>query len=337
MSRSLDKDLLAHLEADDPSEVYKDISTILTKLPENELLEIEFLGKSHPLQPGVNYLRDGTAVAIPKLRLVQAFFVARQLLQAYHEDSTVNRSEVMAATAVLLLMDPEHLTAANTRKRLLISSLETSETDELALRREKQFVDSLLTSRLYRHAKSPTLWSHRRWLLHLYTIHDVVVDLQHDIKNIVMIAGIRHPRNYPAWHHARLLVDRDPGLAESIATDVKEFCLKNHTDISSWSFLVYTIGRIEDKENRGIVYSSVFTEVLDITSSLRWMSESVWTFLRTIATVEFISDQQFESCLAVNKRLASITPESSSQWRTLDSAQRWCEKYRPLTGSKMAE
>ncbi|KAI1659229.1 protein prenylyltransferase [Daldinia decipiens] len=337
MSRSLDKDLLVHLEADDPNEVYNDISTILTKLPGNELLEIEFLGKSHPLQPGVNYLRDGTAVAIPKLRLVQAFFIARQLLQAYHEESTVSRSEVMAATAVLLLMDPEHLTAANTRKRLLILSLETGQADELALRREKQFVDSLLTSRLYRHAKSPTLWSHRRWLLHLYTIHGVVVDLQHDIKNIVMIAGIRHPRNYPAWHHARLLVDRDPGLAESIVTDVKEFCLKNHTDISSWSFLVYIIGRIEDKETRSTVYSSVFTEVLDITSSLRWISESVWTFLRDIATVEFISDQQFESFLAVNKRLASTTPESSSQRRTLDSAQRWCKKYRPLTGSKMAE
>ncbi|KAF3071003.1 hypothetical protein GL218_00406 [Daldinia childiae] len=337
MSRSLDKDLLAHLEADDPNKVYKDISTILAKLPENELLEIEFLGKSHPLQPGVNYLRDGTAVAIPKLRLVQAFFVARQLLQAYHADSTVNRSEVMAATAVLLLMDPEHLTAANTRKRLLISSLETSEIDELSLRREKQFVDSLLTSRLYRHAKSPTLWSHRRWLLHLYAIHNIVVDLQHDIKNVVMVAGIRHPRNYPAWYHARLLIDRDPGLAGSIVTDVKEFCLKNHTDISSWSFLIYAISRIKDDENRDIVCSSVFTEVLDITSSLRWISESVWTFLRTIATVEFISDQQFESFLAVNKRLASTTPENSSQWRTLDSAQRWCEKYRPLMGSKMAE
>ncbi|KAI0852102.1 protein prenylyltransferase [Daldinia vernicosa] len=337
MSRSLDKDLLAHLEANDPNEVYKDISTILTNLPENELLEIELLGKSHPLQPGINYLRDGTAVAIPKLRLVQAFFVARRLLQAYHEDSTVNRSGVMAATAVLLLMDPEHLTAANTRKRLLILSLETSEADELALRREKQFVDSLLTSRLYRHAKSPTLWSHRRWLLHLYTIHDVVVDLQHDVKNVIMIAGIRHPRNYPAWHHARLLVDRNPGLAESIVADVKEFCLKNHTDISSWSFLVYAMGRIKDKESRGMVYSSVFTEVLGITDSLRWISESVWTFLRAIATVEFINDQQFESFLAVNKRLASITPEGGSQWRTLDSAQRWCEKHRPLMGSKMAE
>ncbi|OTB16360.1 hypothetical protein K445DRAFT_11316 [Daldinia sp. EC12] len=337
MSRSLDKDLLAHLEADGHDEVYKDISTILTNLPENELLEIEFLGKSHPLQPGVNYLRDGPAVAIPKLRLVQAFFVARQLLQAYLEYSIISNGEAMAATAVLLLTDPEHLTAANTRKRLLILSLETSDTAELALRREKQFVDSLLTSRLYRHAKSPTLWSHRRWLLHLFAIHDVGVDLHHDIKNIVMIAGIRHPRNYPAWHHARFLVDRDPSLASSIIADVKEFCLKNHTDISGWSFLVYTISRIEDKSKRRMTSSSVFAEVLDITSSLRWVSESVWVFLRTIATVELISEQQLESFLAVNKKLASITPENSSQWRTLDSARRWCQKYRPPLEDEMAD
>ncbi|KAI1471173.1 protein prenylyltransferase [Daldinia caldariorum] len=336
MSRSLDSDLLAHLEADDHNQICKDISALLTNLPENELLEIEFLGKSHPLQPGVNYLRDGTAVAIPKLRLVQAFFVARQFLQAYHKDSRLNSSEVMAATAVLLLMDPEHLTAANTRKRLLISCLENSETGELALRREKQFVDSLLTSRLYRHAKSPTLWSHRRWLLHLFTVHDVVVDLHHDIKNVVMIAGIRHPRNYPAWHHARCLVDRDLELAHSIVADVKEFCLKNHTDISSWSFLVYAINKIENKQDRRIVGSSIFAEVLGITDSLRWISESVWTFLRTIATVGLISDQQFESFVAVNKKLASITVETSDQWKTLDSARHWCEKYRPPTGSKMA-
>ncbi|KAI1799298.1 protein prenylyltransferase [Daldinia bambusicola] len=341
MSRSLDSDLLAYLEADDHSKVYKDISAVLTNLPENELLEIEFLGKSHPLQPGVNYLRDGTAIAIPKLRLAQAFFVARQLLQAYHKDgrvnSRVNSSEVMAATAVLLLMDPEHLTAANTRKRLLISSLKTSRTSELALRREKQFMDSLLTSRLYRHAKSPTLWSHRRWLLHLFTVHDVVVDLHHDIKNVVMIAGIRHPRNYPAWHHARCLVDHDWELAYSIVADAKEFCLKNHTDISSWSFLVYAINKIKNKEDRRVVGSSVFEEVLGITTSLRWISESVWTFLRTIATVGLISDQQFEFFLAANKKLASITPESSDQWKMLDIARHWCEKYRPPTRSKMTE
>ncbi|KAI2634199.1 hypothetical protein GGS26DRAFT_35995 [Hypomontagnella submonticulosa] len=328
MSRSLDKDLLAHLKADDPNRVYKDISTVLTDLPDDELLEIEFLGKSHPLESGVNYLRDGPAVAIPKLRLAQAFFVARQILQNYQEGgSSMNGSDVNAATTVLLLMDPEHLTAANTRKRLLMTTLEMSKPNELILRREKQFVDSLLTSRLYRHAKSPTLWSHRRWLLRLFTANGLVVDPQQDIKNVVMIAGIRHPRNYPAWHHARSLLDRCPRLAGSIAIDVKEFCLKNHTDISSWSFLIYAVSKIEDGDCRCNTSSLILADVISITDSLHWTNETVWVFLRNMIATNPVYKQQYESFLAVNKRLASAVPEDSDQWRTLDTARYWCEKF----------
>ncbi|KAI1388744.1 uncharacterized protein F4822DRAFT_255661 [Hypoxylon trugodes] len=337
MTRSLDKDILAHLKADDLNRIYEDISTLLTDQPENELLEIEFLGKSHPLQPGVNYLRDGTAVAIPKLRLAQAFFVARQKLKGYQNSGSINDSKIGHATAVLLLMDPEHLTAANTRKRLLISTLEGNGPHESILRREKQFVDSLLTSRLHRHTKSPVLWSHRRWLLHLFVAHDVFVDPQHDIKNIVMVAGTRHPRNYTAWHHARFLLDRHPTFAEPVAIDVKDFCLKNHTDISCWSFLVHAICKIENKENRTKLCSSIVAEVLHISDSLRWTNESVWVFLRSIAVTGLIGDQQFESFLAINEKLVSITPEDSSQWRTLEGARRWCEKYRLSSESNVAE
>ncbi|OTB04139.1 hypothetical protein M426DRAFT_59160 [Hypoxylon sp. CI-4A] len=335
MSRSLDKDILAQLQADDPTEVYKDISTILTDLPGDGLLEIEFLGKSHPLQPGVNYLKDGLAVAIPKLRLTQAFFVARQILQKHQKSDTTRHGDVLAATSVLLLMDPEHLTAANTRKRILISTLRAN-IPEVVLKREKQFVDSLLTSRLHRHTKSPTLWSHRRWILQLFAAHSVSIDLQGGIRNIVMVAGARHPRNYPAWDHARFLLNREPKFAESAIVDVKEFCLKNHTDISGWSFLAYTVSKVDDEENRLKILSSILAEVLAITSSLRWTNESVWIFLRGIVATHLISNQDYELFLSVNKKLALITPEDSSQWRTLDRAQRWCERYRAPTESNTA-
>ncbi|KAI0882510.1 uncharacterized protein GGS22DRAFT_45404 [Annulohypoxylon maeteangense] len=335
MSRSLDKDLLAHLKADDPNRVYKDISMILADLPDDELLEIEFLGKSHPLESGVNYLRDGAAIAIPKLRLAQAFFVARQILQNYQDGSPREDSEVLAAAAVVLLMDSEHLTAANIRKRLLMSAIKTNRPDKL-LRREKQFIDSLVTSRLHRHTKSPTLWSHRRWLLHLFATHNVPIDLKHDIKNVVVVAGIRHPRNYTAWNHARFLLDRCPGLADTLIVDVKEFCLKNHADISGWSFLIYVIGRLEDGETRHEVCSSILAEVLSIADSLRWTNISVWVFLRSVAASELINDQQFASFLTVNKKLVSITPKDSDQWGILDSARQWCENRRLLTVSNVA-
>ncbi|KAI1397785.1 hypothetical protein F4819DRAFT_64503 [Hypoxylon fuscum] len=337
MSRSLDKDLLPQLKYDDPNKVFKDISTTLADLPDDELLEIEFIGKEFPLEKGANYFRDGSTVGVPKLRLVQAFFVARQILQRYQENSSTNSDNVVAATSVLLLMDPEHLTAANTRKRFLLSTLETNRMAEPALRREKQFVDSLLTSRLHRHTKSPTLWSHRRWLLHVFAAHDVSVDLQHDIKSIVMIAGERHPRNYTAWNHARFLLDRSPSLAEPVATDVKEYCLRHHTDISSWSFLSYAVSNIDDGECRHKICASIIADILGIADSFQWTNESVWVFLRNIAATELVSQQQFESFLAVNKKLASATPKGSDQWRTLDNARLWCEKHRLPTSSKLAD
>ncbi|KAL7623864.1 hypothetical protein AAE478_005420 [Parahypoxylon ruwenzoriense] len=337
MSRSLDNDLLAHLKTENPDPVYNDISRIFMDVPDDELLEIEFLGKSHPLQPGVNYLREGKAVAIPKLRLVQAFCVARQILKNYqNKNSPIGAYEAKAATAVLLLMDPEHLTAANTRKRLLMPLLETSEPEVGALRQEKQFVDSLLTSRLYRHTKSLTLWSHRRWLLRQFATHDMLVDPRHDIKNVIMTAGMRHPRNYPAWHHARFLLDFCPQLAGSVAADVKEFCLRNHTDISCWSFLSYAIKAIDDKQRRREICSSLLMEILGITESLRWTNESVWVFLRNTAATEFISEQQFESFLAINRKLASVTPKDSDRWRILDGARRWCDENRIIPNPDLA-
>ncbi|KAI6092696.1 hypothetical protein F4821DRAFT_223047 [Hypoxylon rubiginosum] len=338
MSRSLDKDLLAHLKADDSNKVFGDISTLLTDLPtESGLLEIEFLGKEYPLAPGTSYLRDGLAVGIPKLRLAQAFFVARQILQNRLDGGSVPHNEMLAATAVLLLMDPEHLTAANIRKRLLVSALERSGPDKSALRQEKQFVDSLVTSRLHRHTKSPTLWSHRRWLFHLFAAHGISIDIQHDIKSIVMIAGERHPRNYTAWHHARILLGHYPKAAELVAIDVKEFCLRNHTDISGWSFLSYAIFGIEAEERRRDICSLILADVLKIADSLGWINESVWVFLRNITTAELVNQQQFESCLAVNKKLASVTPKESDRWRSLDSARRWCEEHRLPTVSNLAD
>ncbi|KAI0181349.1 hypothetical protein GGR52DRAFT_31106 [Hypoxylon sp. FL1284] len=335
MSRSLDRDVLAHLKADDPNKAFRDISTLLTELPADDgLLEIEFLGREYPLAPGTSYLRDGLAVGVPKLRLAQAFFVARQMLQNYHDGNTASDDELLAATAVLLLMDPEHLTAANTRKRLLMSTLdkrgadESAEPAEAALRREKQFVDSLLTSRLHRHTKSPVLWSHRRWLCLLFAAHGVPIDIRRDIKSIVMTAGERHPRNYTAWHHARILLRYDSLDAELVATDVKEFCLRNHTDISGWSFLGYAICAIEVEERRRTTCSVILADVLSITESLGWTNESVWVFLRNMVTAELVDQQQFESFLAVNQKLASVTPRDNDRWRILDGARRWCEDHR---------
>ncbi|KAI5928010.1 hypothetical protein F4810DRAFT_171999 [Camillea tinctor] len=331
MSRALDKDLYTQLKSEDPKPVYIDISTVLSELPDTGLLEIELLGKSHPLDPGVNYLRDGTAVAIPKLRLVQAFFVAREILQNSLRGSGSTQPisrDVTRASAVILLMDPEHLTAANVRKRAIMHTMENGKLNEHVLKREKQFVDMLLTARLHRHTKSPTLWSHRRWLLQIGIAQNMAVDAELDITQVVMVAGERHPRNYTAWHHARLLTEWDRRGVGDIVIRVKEFCLRNHDDISAWDFLSFAIRKIDGEEKRRQVCLSLLTDVLHIADSLRWTNESVWSFLRTIVTTELVSEHQFESFMALNQKLSSNMPQHSPQRCILDRARQWCDKYR---------
>jgi protein prenyltransferase alpha subunit repeat containing protein 1 len=326
MSRSLDKNLLSRLQAEDPKPVYDDLSRIFTDSPESGLLEIEFLGQSHPLDPGVNFLRDGNAVAIPKLRLIQAFSVARQVLQQHLEHaSAVIPSNVMPATAILLLMDPEHLTAANTRKRALLSS---GNPTECALRSEKMFVDTLLTARLHRHTKSPTLWSHRRWLVTLCWKLGIPCDIRHDIKNVIMVAGERHPRNYVAWQHARLLLGDNLSLVATIAFDVKEFCLRNHTDISGWAFLSHCIARIPEEKTQAETCSTIVKDVLSMVDSFRWANESVWMFLRTVVARERGDEQNWTQFLATNEKLSLAAPQHSSQIVILERARYWCSERR---------
>ncbi|KAI0479263.1 hypothetical protein GGR56DRAFT_665075 [Xylariaceae sp. FL0804] len=326
MSRSIDKDILCQLKVEDPKPAYDDISRVLTNLPPYpELLEIEFLGKSHPLEHGVNFIRDGLAVAIPRMRLLQAFSVAYQILRKHlATTSALVGSEVLSASAVILLMDPEHLTAANLRKRGLMCG----KPSELSLRHEKQFVDTLLTARLHRHTKSPNLWSHRRWLMDIWTAQGLPLSIHHEISGVIMLAGERHPRNYVAWHHARFLVQKDRQNIVTLAPAVKEYCLRHHSDISAWSFLAFTISRINDEDDRRNAASLLLADVLRMTDSLRWTNESVWVFLRTILATEQAGPAQFESFMAINAKFSSAAARDTPQLAVLDRAQEWCRKHR---------
>ncbi|KAI1325889.1 hypothetical protein F5Y16DRAFT_400914 [Xylariaceae sp. FL0255] len=325
MSRSLDTSLLAQMKKEDPRPAYESLSTLLSNLPESGLLEIEFLGYSHPLESGLHFLQDGNAVAIPKLRLIQAFSVARQILQAHLCSKTLKvPHSVVSACAILLLMDPEHLTAANTRKRSL---LDNDNLTEVTLRREKLFLDTLLTARLHRHTKSPTLWSHRRWLFLKSRELGIAWNVKQDVKDVIMTAAQRHPRNYVAWQHARILLGSNPDLAEDLVDDVKEFCLRNHSDISAWSFLSSCVTRIEDDERRQKTCSTLLAEILSLTESFRWTNESVWTFLRTIFATKTVSEEQMKRFIAAIDKLYPGTTGDAFQQKTLDNAREWCNKY----------
>ncbi|KAI4137993.1 MAG: hypothetical protein LQ340_008078, partial [Diploschistes diacapsis] len=102
-----------------------------------------------------------------------------------NENKASQAQAILASSAVLLLLHPEHLTAANERKRALLrlhdlllphrspspppphaaSRTHRRPPHDLPVEQDLLLTTSLLTSPLRRHAKSPTLWAHRLWLL----------------------------------------------------------------------------------------------------------------------------------------------------------------------------
>ncbi|KAF5024974.1 hypothetical protein F66182_2925 [Fusarium sp. NRRL 66182] len=333
MSRALDQGLKESLKHGSHDSVFLEISSVLTE-PSKELLEIELLGKSHVLDPSSTVLRDHNAIAIPKLRLVQAFVAARKLLLKFLEDNrSVSRDEISRSTAVILLMDPEHLTAANTRKRLITTKSQQGDFAD-TLEFEKHFVDSLLTSRLHRHTKSPTLWNHRRWLMDRFCLHDMDIPAEDDIARIIMISGERHPRNYYAWCHARYLtktfITTSPNAEKVLSraiTTTQKWCFAHHNDISGWQFLAFLL------EKHPVETSCTFRETLKFAGSFTWRNESVWYFLRCIAGWG-ATNHDLEEFELLRRTLWESAAQGGMERRTLERAEQWTAVSQGLsTGS----
>lgn len=338
MSRALEKELLASLRQSDPNEAYQAIASALT-VKGDTLLEIEILGRSHPLPPGVHLLKDENAVGVSNLSLVQAFLVARQMLMKYqagHASAQVD--DLSAATAVILLMDPEYLTAANTRKRLLQQQFELGAPLLDLVQREKCFTDSFLTSPLHRHSKSPTLWSHRRWLLQTARASCMsLIDVPADFVNVVFVSAQRHPRNYYSWCHARLLMDimsdssyrsqHDFEAEEKRILELaKQWCTAHHTDISGWTFLFFLLV-VRDSTLREHC-SDIFTDVIQLATSLRWSNETVWVFLRSLISSGQMSRNEYDVFNDKLEALKSSIGSNPEDLSVLDKARTWAETYR---------
>ncbi|KAG9235044.1 hypothetical protein BJ875DRAFT_283556 [Amylocarpus encephaloides] len=333
MSRTLDQGTLTSLETDDPSRVYKDITAVLCQ-PRTKLLEIELLGKSHPIPPGKNFLYEENSLAISKVTLVQAFVAARQIFSRLLRGCPDGRSdELRNATAVILLMDPEHLTAANARKRLIQAHPKGPDGDlKAVLKQELLFVNSFLTSRLHRHTKSPTLWGHRRWVLEISQSLQIENDVGAEFRHIVLVAAERHPRNYYAWSHARWMVNNFGVVDETqsaILHATQDWCLRHPYDTSGFSFLLFCLAPQDCSDNPGQedISEDVFRNILRLAISFQWTHESVWVFLRTLAASRISrlsGTPSFEEEVA---GLQAACPEDHHAQLTLKGAIEWSRKY----------
>lgn len=321
MSRALDSDVKKLLMNDNHGEIFSRISEALSQ-QHNELLEIELLGRSHPLSDDNYFMQDENAIAIPTLRLVQAFVYALQQLKRYrHQPETVSLDDVLRTTGVMLLMDPEHLTAANTRKRAILQS--TASQRQKTLLQDKYYIDSLLTSRLHRHTKSPTLWSHREWLVTQFEANGAEMDFELDFINVVLVSAERHPRNYYAWSHARFMAAKVgvEGLAALLSL-TKQWCFKHHDDISGWAFLSDLLQKRPEETE------AVLSQTLQFVSSFQWRNESVWHFLKCVRPGKETSHYRQRLQTIQQKLLEDDSiPENSFANTVLNRTGCWIDDY----------
>ncbi|KAF9693557.1 hypothetical protein EKO04_008514 [Ascochyta lentis] len=275
--------------------VYESLSRYLQE-HENEVVEIEILPPAIQPPDGI-LMQDGSSLGVQKKVLVMAFLAARQTFFENKSNSQVD-PKALQATKIMLLFDPEHVTAANFRKRRLLALRDAGELLEFqkGLHTELCFLDSILTSPLHRQTKSPTLWYHRSWLLRLIAPLESKSASGKRIATIISAAfdsisksGDRHPGNYYAWQYARRLVLTLVRVAAEVDapfpsdwvvsafTDkVCAWCFKHPSDISGWSFLLFLLERLDPIEER----DAIVDKVLQYANRIRSENESLWVFVR---------------------------------------------------------
>jgi protein prenyltransferase alpha subunit repeat containing protein 1 len=249
---------------------YLHIIQTLTPLMLEAPHQLEILPPSFPLPAGTWILTEGTTIGMPKTILLSAFTHAREaffsrlpLLRAHgksvleseerkHDFGSLSDMDIdvlLSSSMVILLVDPEHLTAANARKRILMlleSDVKPQQisngcqmtggwagSTEIAKRnvfKDLWFCELLLCSRAKRHNKSPTLWGHRRWLLRRLEELEkreeerIPGDLmrmkverdEREWRNVVPLSAEYHPKNYYAWDHLRWWLRRQSQLESQL-------------------------------------------------------------------------------------------------------------------------
>ena len=312
-------------------------------------LEIDTLPSSYP--PILQHSHD--SLGIPKQLLIQCFLTARTILISYlqsREHAQVigrppTHDDALQATLIILLYEPNHITAVNFRKKHLsslqaayeredLSALSTpktaAETFKDAIFKELKLISNLVTSPLFRHAKSSTLWAHRFWILQT-SPRDVLAGDENAVDTIlteelgtVMQAGERHPKNYYSWNYARQIVrllGPDPQSNSEISLSlswerndtqivllkqmkiVHHWCLAHPRDISGWAFLVFVVNQIrtsaiKSAASRGSDEIAVdpgikliIEETKDFVRRFDWRGESIYWFLWEISRYQVTRDE----------------------------------------------
>lgn len=296
-----------------PEEAFNLLVSVLSSR-HKQVLEIEII----PSSLGSSFLKDGNSIGITKRALVQAFLHARQLFTKRLKPMSSNElfadiqqcgkheSEYIEIpshiiTEVILLFDCEHLTACNWRKNWLLAAISRrGESEKISstfleemLETELTLLQSFQCSPLHRHTKSPTLWSHRLWVLGFLiqmrkSDISALKKLERAELDIVLRAGELHPKNYYAFTYMRNVhstivraiqdqcgdgqMDCD---MKDLIDSVLKWSLSSPRDISGWMFAIYLLDQREDFE----ISANAVKRVLRFALGVGWEGESLWTFV----------------------------------------------------------
>ncbi|KAJ4994239.1 hypothetical protein SVAN01_00068 [Stagonosporopsis vannaccii] len=294
---------------------------------ENEVIEIEILPPAIEPPTG-SFMQDGSSLGIPKKALAAAFLSAREAFFD-NKDNGPTDSKALQATKVILLFDPEHLTAANFRKRRILALKDADDMllYQKALLSELCFLDSILTSPLHRQTKSPTLWYHRAWLLRLIAPLELKHASGKRIATIISAAldsvcksGERHPTNYYAWQYARRLVLAIGRVSAEIdapfpfdwvvsvfSEKVCKWCFQHPSDVSGWSYLLFLLMRLDPVDER----SEVVEKVLKYAAHIKSENESLWVFVRLALVHPTLLDDRESLIETLEETIEDVGPGSA--------------------------
>jgi protein prenyltransferase alpha subunit repeat containing protein 1 len=144
-------------------------------------------------------------LGVPQKSLYRAYMDAVQRFTAARRSASIGSAAVLvSSSAVILLANPAHATALNSRKRLILQK--TLNCDQ-----ELKFIE-LLVAGVKDAAKQDGLWHHRRWLLHrLYPAACPFIcfvappqEVWNNELNLITRACELYPRNYHGWTHRTL-------------------------------------------------------------------------------------------------------------------------------------
>jgi len=254
------------------------------------------LGDWPSLTPEFPVLLAEGNVGIPYKVLLRLYLCALSLFNPLRSNLRDNRWSdgqsrmVLNTTATILLANPAHQTALNSRKRLVQSG-------RLLVPQELGFNRNHLCS-CRESAKQSILWNHREWLLRRQYIGDNLSPcniptavLQKELDLIMKCSEI-YPRNYHAWAHWH-------------------FCLEMVHREELYSFLTAAYLRLVQWVERNVSDYTAIHHLYNTARRLQTIS------LEKTASLQVEVDATPRACFDHAMALVSRYPEHESLWMYL--------------------